>query len=102
MAILVVDGDTNTLDWVIERLQLAGFETFDTTDGEEAFRLLESNLGITFVFADAACGGPGGMDALAPLIRRRWPHIPVLPSGAVDAFLADVVPFARRRVRAVG
>jgi DNA-binding response OmpR family regulator len=97
MAVLVIDDDRKGLTSVVERLRHAGFETIDASTGEEAFQLLETKLDIAFVFANPEADGEVALEALEPLIRRRCPHLAILPSQTVDELVRNVVPFARSR-----
>lgn len=96
---LVVEDDAVTRHAAVAMLEDAGYAVREASNGNEAIRLLDREVGIRAVVTDIDM--PLGIDGikLAACINRRWPEIGiVITSGKVRPKDGDV-PAQGRFVR---
>lgn len=99
MRILVIEDHALVREGLILALQAldeegAPAEVLGAKDAEEATQLLEQNDDFDLVVLDLMLPGTGGM-AFLGVIRKRFPHIPVVVLSALDD--ADTVMKAIRQ-----
>ncbi|KQT60939.1 response regulator receiver protein [Methylobacterium sp. Leaf456] len=97
--VLVVEDDAVTRHAAVAMLEDAGYAVREASNGNEAIRLLDREVGIRAVVTDIDM--PLGIDGikLAACINRRWPEIGiVITSGKVRPKDGDV-PAQGRFVR---
>lgn len=86
--ILVVDDDPDVATGTVAMLEDLGHCAIESSSGEEALRVLESDPGIEIVITDHAMPGMTGTE-LAARVQQTWRNLPVaittgyaeLPSG---------------------
>ncbi len=89
--VLVVEDDTVTRYAAVTMIGDAGFSTREATNGNEAIRILDREVGIRIVVTDIDM--PPGIDGikLAACIHRRSPQIGIIiTSGKVRPKDGDV------------
>jgi DNA-binding response OmpR family regulator len=74
--VLLVDDEEEFASTLAERLRLRGIDAVTANDGEEALRLLETEL-PQMVVLDMMMPGLGGIEVLR-LIKRDYPQLPVI------------------------
>ncbi|MDB5645942.1 response regulator [Methylobacterium sp.] len=80
--ILVVEDDDDVRQTTVAAMEALDFEVFAARNGDEALTLLDQKPGIALVFSDVNMPGSLTGLELGHLVRRRWPHIPmILTSG---------------------
>ncbi|WP_342154260.1 response regulator [Methylorubrum sp. SB2] len=97
--VLVVEDDAFTRHAAVAMVEDAGYAVREASNGNEAIRLLDREVGIRAVVTDIDM--PFGIDGikLAACIHRRWPEIGiVITSGKVRPKDGDV-PAQGRFVR---
>ncbi|ESQ92802.1 ATP-binding response regulator [Asticcacaulis benevestitus] len=81
--VLAVDDEAFNLDIIGELLEDAGYEVFQSTDGEAALCMLEDHLDIDVIVLDRMMPRMDGMTCLSRLKDDpRFAHIPVIMQTA--------------------
>ena len=97
--VLVVEDDAVTRHAAVAMIGDAGFSVREATNGNDAIRILDREVGIRVVVTDIDM--PFGIDGikLAACVHRRWPGVGiVITSGKVRPKAGDV-PAQGRFVR---
>lgn len=88
MRILVIEDHALVRDGLLQALKAledggAPTEILGARDADEATRLLEANSDFDLLLLDLMLPGTGGM-AFLGVVRKRFPHIPVVVLSALD------------------
>jgi len=78
---LVVDDDGFIRMDAMDILAVAGFRTFEASDGDKAVALLEQEHGSIILLTDVQMPGTRDGFAVARETARRWPHIAIVVSS---------------------
>ena len=91
LQVLLVDDDELIRSSMESVLEALGHQALEASSGEEALRLLAMGLPPDLVIMDMNMPGLGGKGTL-PLLRARWPDLPVLlATGLADQSVLDLV-----------
>lgn len=88
--VLIVDDNPAVADFAAEGLAELGYNCETASNGKAALDLLDEDASrFDVIFSDVVMPGMSGVD-FGRLVRKRWPHIPVvLTSGYSEATAKD-------------
>lgn len=75
--VLVVEDDNNLREALCDTLQLADYEVFLASSGEEALKQLARHSEVRMIVSDVNMGGMSGHDLLRE-VKATYPHIPMM------------------------
>ena len=80
--VLVVEDELLVRMGISLDLADSGYSVIEATCAAEALAVLEAGRRIDLVFSDINMPGPIDGVGLCRVLRRRWPHIPVILTSA--------------------
>ncbi len=94
--ILLVEDETGVRDLVVRRLDILGYNTITTADGEEGIGVFQERLSeIDLVMLDFAMPKMSGVEAFRELIRIKPDVKVILSSGYTEDVLLQSFPDRR-------
>jgi CheY-like chemotaxis protein len=96
--VLIVEDEFFVRFTTAEFLRDDGFEVLEAENADEALGILKSGAPVDLLFTDVRM--PGSMDgvALATLVRREWPRIPIILTSGYAPELLSARSVAEDRV----
>jgi CheY-like chemotaxis protein len=96
--VLIVEDEFFVRFTTAEFLRDDGFEVLEAENADEALDILKSGAPVDLLFTDVRM--PGSMDgvALATLVRREWPRIPIILTSGYAPELLSARSVAEDRV----
>jgi two-component system, response regulator PdtaR len=90
--VLIVEDDFIIALGAAELLKDAGYDTVETSNADDAVRILESGRDIEAIFTDIRM--PGSMDglALAWCVRDRWPPVKIIVTSGHHTLRKGDIP----------
>jgi DNA-binding NtrC family response regulator len=91
-AILIVEDEVLTSEYLEFVLQEAGYEAIPAASAEEAIEVLEHRADVDLVVTDINLpGGTNGLQ-LATLVRSRWPAMNIIVVTGYSAPKSEEIP----------
>jgi CheY-like chemotaxis protein len=96
--VLIVEDEFFVRFTTAEFLREDGCEVLEAENADEALEILKSGARVDLLFTDVRM--PGSMDgvALATLVRREWPRIPIILTSGYAPELLSARSVAEDRV----